>query len=101
MTNKLISIRMADKFVFEAQKVTQEEGFSNFQEFIKDAIRRAIREHQRRKNFALLRSLQGSAANKNIKLASKKLFAKAAKSLSDEEQERLIEEFELEDVTMR
>ena len=100
MTNKLVSLRLTDKLVFEANKVTKEEGFASFQEFIKDAIRRAIREHQRRKDFAVLRALQGSAANRNIKVASKKKLEKAAKKLSNEDQDRLVEEFGLESVTL-
>jgi len=100
MANKLVSLRLTGKLISEAQKVTRAEGFSSFQEFIKDAIRKAVREYQRRKDLAILRSLQGSAIDKGIKLASKKRLERTAKELTDKEQERLIKEFGLDDVTI-
>ena len=72
MANKLISLRIAENFVVDIDKILVKEGFTNIQEFIKDSIRYNLKRYKLQKGLEELDKLSGSAVGKKLK--SKKEF---------------------------
>ena len=62
METKLVNVRLSEKLFTEGKKIVEIGGFSNFQELIRDAIRRRIEELKKeRDDVIFLRKLFGSA----------------------------------------
>jgi metal-responsive CopG/Arc/MetJ family transcriptional regulator len=80
MANTLISIRISDELLSDAQDIAKQEGFSNVQEFFRQSVRESI--SQRKRTLALLKleSLYGSAKGKE-RIASKKELDELSKKL--------------------
>jgi Arc/MetJ-type ribon-helix-helix transcriptional regulator len=71
MKNKLISIRMNETLLKDAETIADNEGFSNIQEFIRYSVRESIANRKQIKQALIeLEKLRGSAKGK-AKLLSK------------------------------
>jgi len=68
METKLVNVRLSEELFLEGKEIVKTSGFSNFQELIRDAIRRRIEElKKQRDDVIFLRKLLGSAKHKPMR----------------------------------
>ncbi len=63
MESKSVHLRITSEMVKEFNSIKGAMGFSNIQEFIKDAMRKAMLEYRRHAAMRTIKKLQGSAPN--------------------------------------
>ncbi|MDD4878506.1 MAG: ribbon-helix-helix domain-containing protein [Candidatus Nanoarchaeia archaeon] len=63
MEGKSIHLRISDEMLKEFNSIKGSMGFSNIQEFIKDAMRKAVLEYRRHAAMRTIKKLQGSCPN--------------------------------------
>jgi len=61
MANELISIRMSRELLSDAGDIARKEGFSNVQDFIRDAVRTSVKNRKLEASIAELKKIYGSA----------------------------------------
>ena len=74
MANKLISLRIPEILLKNIEDTSNNEGFSNIQEFIKHCIREKLRKNKMEQSINELNKLYGS---------SNKLSSKSKKEIED------------------
>jgi metal-responsive CopG/Arc/MetJ family transcriptional regulator len=67
MTNKLISLRISDILLKNIENESNNEGFSNIQEFIRHCIREKLRKNEMEKQINDLNKLYGKYKTYNPK----------------------------------
>lgn len=60
MTNKLVSIRFSESILKDAESISNMEGYSNLQEFIRHSVREAVQKHKLQQSILSLEKLSGS-----------------------------------------
>ena len=60
MANKLISIRFSDSLLADAESISDSEGYSNVQEFIRHSVRESVQKHKLQRSLVELDKLSGS-----------------------------------------
>jgi len=70
MANRLYGIRLSSELLVDVENITKSEGFSSVQEFVRQAVRDAIKKHKLQQQLLALDKLAGSQPN--AKRASKK-----------------------------
>jgi len=95
MKDKSIHLRLPKVLYKESLKIKESFGFTNIQEFIKEAIRRLIYEYNKQKALKTLKKLYGSF--KNIRRLTRKEKDKLAMELFNnlDEQKNLFKRFGL------
>ena len=78
MKNELVGVRISPELKTKAEHITKEYGFSNTQEFIREAIRARIEKYERQE---AIKQLQQLAGTQTAKKASKQELANLAKKL--------------------
>lgn len=63
MEGKSVHLRLSNEMIKEFNSIKKAMGFSNMQEFIKDAMRKAMLEYRRHAAMRAIKKLQGSAPN--------------------------------------
>ncbi|MDD9954557.1 MAG: hypothetical protein OXR66_09590 [Candidatus Woesearchaeota archaeon] len=66
MANALVSIRFAHTLLSDAQHITEVDGFSSVQEFIRHAVREAVRERKLQDDVHVLKTLRGSVKDTKL-----------------------------------
>lgn len=74
MVAKSVHLRLNAELYKQIKILEQSLGFSNIQEFIKDAVRHTIEEYKDRVIIKRLKALQGNAKSKKNLLSRKKAF---------------------------
>ncbi len=64
METKLVNVRLPEELYYKGKELVKKEGFSNFQELIKEAVRRHIEESENKKFLEYLTKGLGSAKDK-------------------------------------
>jgi metal-responsive CopG/Arc/MetJ family transcriptional regulator len=72
MANTLVSLRISQDLLKESKVIAKEKGFSNTQEFIREAIRARVEEYRRQKIIEEANRLYGIAKGKKIKTLTRK-----------------------------
>ena len=96
---KSIHLRIPKVLYKESENIKKDFGFSSIQEFIKDAMRKAILEYKKQRALNNLKNNFGSV--KNIKRLSKEELNRIALELTREKNRELTKEYGLEKVTIR
>ncbi|MEK6952984.1 MAG: hypothetical protein AABX29_08275 [Nanoarchaeota archaeon] len=99
MKDKSIHLRVPTLLYQESEEIKKDFGFSNIQEFIKDAMRKTILEYKRQKALKNLEKNFGSV--KNIKRLTREEREKLALELTPEEGEKLSKKYGLEKVRIK
>ncbi|MBW2986098.1 ribbon-helix-helix domain-containing protein [Candidatus Woesearchaeota archaeon] len=81
METKLINVRLPKKLYREGKELVEQDGFANFQEFIKDAIRHSVQERKKDQAFINLYKNLGSTKGKERKIFTKEVKDKLAEEL--------------------
>ena len=97
--DKSIHLRLPKLLYKESEEIKKDFGFSNIQEFIKEAIRKAILEYKRQKAMKYFEKNLGSI--KNIKRLTKEEREKIALEFTPEKDKELAKRYGLEEVTIR
>ena len=97
--DKSIHLRLPKILYKESEKIKKEFGFSNVQEFIKEAIRKTILEYKRQRALNNLKKNFGSV--KNIKRLSKEELNKVALAFTPEKDKEIAKRYDLEEVTVK
>lgn len=79
MANRLYGIRLSQELMIDAEKITKNEGFSSVQEFVRQAVRDAIKKHKLQQQLLAMDKLAGSQPHQ--KRASKKALEKHIKEI--------------------
>jgi len=99
MKDKSIHLRVPTLLYQESEEIKKDFGFSNIQEFIKDAMRKTILEYKRQKALKNLEKNFGSV--KNIKRLTKEEREKLALEFTPKRDVELAKKYGLEGVTIR
>ncbi len=65
MTNKLVHLRLPALLIQKGKEVMETAGYANFQELVKDALRRMIEQAQRQRALTKIAELQGSVSERS------------------------------------
>ena len=82
MRTQLVNVRLPKKLYQEGKELVEDEGYANFQEFIKDSIRHAIYEIKKQKALLDLEKNFGIAKNRKIKHLTQEDKEKIAEELA-------------------
>jgi len=97
--DKSIHLRLPKLLYKESIEIKKDFGFSNIQEFIKEAMRKTILEYKRKQALKTLMKHYGSV--KNIKRMTKKEREKLALDFTPERGKEITKRYGLEEVTIR
>jgi hypothetical protein len=71
MPNSLVNLRIPRELLKDTTTIAREEGFSNPQEFIREALRQHVRKYKMEQSLRELDRLAGSAKGKKLPRVSK------------------------------
>jgi Arc/MetJ-type ribon-helix-helix transcriptional regulator len=79
MVNKLVSIRFSESILDDVESLSESEGYSNIQEFIRHSVRDAVQRHKLQQSILALEKLSGTQkisakSKKEINRHIKKVF---------------------------
>jgi hypothetical protein len=60
MVNRMVHLRVPEKLYKDSESLTKEFGFSNVQDFFRNAVHRAIEEYNRQVAWAKVKALYGT-----------------------------------------
>jgi len=95
MKTKLVNVRLPLKLYSLCMGVVAEEGYANFQEFIKDAVRHSVQESRKDKALINLEKNFGSAKGKKRKPFTKEIKERIALEHTPERAKELMKRFGL------
>jgi len=98
MKTKLVNVRLPEKLYEEGKKIVENNGYANFQEFIKDSIRHSIAEAKEEQWMKTLKRLYGSTKGKEKKRLTKKEKEKIAEEHTPERAREITKRMGLEDI---
>ena len=82
MKTKLVNVRLPLKLYSLCMGIVAEEGYANFQEFIKDAVRHSVQESRKDKALISLEKNFGSTKGKKRKPFTKEMKNKIAEEFA-------------------
>lgn len=79
--NKQINIRLPEKILKSIEKTSEEQGFSNMQEFIKETIREKLIEEEKisKEELGLVKTLMEASEKENLYGTEKELMQELEK----------------------
>jgi Arc/MetJ-type ribon-helix-helix transcriptional regulator len=95
MKTKLVNVRLPLKLHSLCMGIIAEEGYANFQEFIKDAIRHSVQESRKDKALINLEKNFGSTKGKKRKPFTKEIKERIALEHTPERAKELMKRFGL------
>ena len=80
METILVNVRLPETLYLKGKELVNKEGFANFQEFVKDAIRKNIEELEKKEFLEYLKRSFGSAKDKPDVPFTREIREKIAKA---------------------
>jgi|GEM_PF-2509074 len=90
MITKLVNVRLPETLYATAKNLLDVGGYANFQELMKDALRRTVQEIQKNQALLVLEKNYGSMRSKSMKPFTKEIRDQIAERLA----ERVEKEFQ-------